>query len=142
MAEGQVSEYIIKARASEAKVRETEAEISDARLRIKSLDDRCSRSRQLLLEREEEISGLKLRMEELNDELRTAQQNHVITSEMSRRIIDDFKSSEEFFQEVVEGSTDGFSKGFELCRSQVQSFFPDFDISQLKEFSDDDDDDY
>ena len=140
VAEGQVSEHIIKARASEAKVRETEAEISNARLRIESLDDRCSKSRQLILEREEEISGLKLRMEELNDELRTAQQNHVITSEMSRRIIDDFKSSEEFFHEVVEGSTDGFSKGFELCQSQVRSLFPDFDVSQLKEFSEDEED--
>ena len=37
----------------------------------------------------------------------------------------------------MEGSTDGFAKGFELCRSQVRSLFPDFDVSQLKEFSED-----
>ena len=140
VAESQVSEHIIKARASEAKVRETEAEISNARLRIKGLDDKCSRSSQLLLEYEEEIKGLKLRVEEINDELRTAQQNPVVTSEVYRKIIDDFKSSEEFFHEVVEGSTDGFAKGFELCRSQVRSFFPDFDVGQLKEFSDDEED--
>ena len=80
-------------------------------------------------------------MEEINDELRIAQQNPVVTSEVSRKIIDDFKSSEEFFHEVVEGSTDGFTKGFELCRSQVRSLFPDFDVSQLKEFSEDEEDD-
>ena len=44
-------------------------------------------------------------------------------------------------REVVEGSTDDFTKGFELCWSQVQNFFPEFDISQLKEFSNDDEDD-
>ena len=60
---------------------------------------------------------------------------------MSERIIEDFKSSEDFLREVVEGSTDGFTKGFELCRSQIRSLFPDFDVSQLREFSDDEEDD-
>ena len=119
------------------KAKETEAEVYDARLRIKGLEDKCSRSRQHLLEHEEEIKELKIRIEEITDELRTAQQNPVVTSEVSKKIIDDFKSSEDFFREVVEGSTDGFTKGFELCRSQVRSFFPDFDVSQLKEFSED-----
>ena len=141
VAESQVSEYVIKARALEVKAKETEVVVHDARLLIKELKDKCSRSKQQLLEREEEIKGLKVRLEELTDELRTAQQNPIVTSEVSKRIIEDFKSSEDFLREVVEGSTDGFTKGFELCHSQIRSLFPDFDLSQLKEFSDDEEDD-
>ena len=80
-------------------------------------------------------------MEGLGDELRAAKQNPVIIPKVSKKIIDDYKASEDFLCEVVEGSTDGFSKGFDLCQSQVQSFFLDFDINQLKDFSDNDDDD-
>ena len=119
MAESQVSKYVIKARAFEVKAKEAEVEVHDARLLIKELRDKCSGSKQQLLEREEEMKGLRARLGELTDELRAAQQNPVITSEVSERIIDDFKSSEDFLREVVEGSTDGFTKGFELCRSQI-----------------------
>ena len=141
VAEGQVSDNIIKARAFEAKAKEAEVEVSDARLQIKELRDRCSKSKQQWLEREEEVKELRVKLEEVTDELKSAQQNPVITSEVSNRIIEDFKSSEDFLHEVIEGSTDGFIKGFELCRNQVRGFFPDFDASQLREFSDDEEDD-
>ena len=69
-----------------------------------------------------------------------AELDPIISPEVLERIIKNYKASEDFFHEVVEGSIDGFSKGFKLCQSMVQNFFPDFDVSRLKEFSDDDDD--
>ena len=135
-----MSGHIIKARALEVKVRETEAEVYDARLQIRELKDKYSSSKQYSLECEEETKSLRAEIEELGGKLKMAEHNPIIIPEVSRKIIEDYKASEDFYREVVEGSTDGFSKGFELCRSQIQNFFPNFDISQLKEFSDDDDD--
>ena len=70
-----------------------------------------------------------------------AKQNPIVSPEVSRKIIEDYKASEDFHRELVEGSTDGFFKGFELCQSQILNILPNFDVSLLKEFPDKDDDD-
>ena len=90
------------------------------------------------MEHEEEVRNLKVEVEELRGKLKMAKLKPVISPEVTGKIIEDDKASKDFVHEVIEGSTDGFCKGFELCRSQIQSLLPDFDISCLKEFFDDD----
>ena len=140
VAEGQVSDWVIKTQALEVKLKEVEVEVFDARLQIRGLKDSCFSSRQTVSDRKEEIKNLKAKIWELEGKLRVVEKNPIISPKVMGKIKKDYKSSEEFVREVIEGSIDGFIKGFELCRSQVRSLLLDFDIDRLKKFLDDDED--
>ena len=118
-----MSDHTIKARALEVKLKETEAKVSDAQLQIKELEETYSSSKRSLLEHEEKVKSLKMEVGELGGKLKAAEQNPVISPEVSGKIIEDYKAFKDFVREVIKGSTDAFSNGFGYAKVKYKVYF-------------------
>ena len=95
--------------------------------------EKSSEVDKFLEENKEEKTKLLNRCDELESEVRLqAERARKVPPEVIKKIKEDYLTSEEFWDEKIECTIDGYFWGFDECVRQVQRLDPNFDTASLK----------